>query len=85
MHPQYSPQDDDEDRQHEALPEEAKDHMWAAFKHKAGIGPHPGLYKGPPIPVVPTEEDDEAEDAAAPASGEDIGGSKPVRTFRTKR
>jgi hypothetical protein len=34
--------DDDE------MPPEMKDHMLAAFAHKAGLGPHPGIYKGPP-------------------------------------
>jgi hypothetical protein len=34
--------DDDE------MPPEMKDHMLAAFAHKAGLGPHPGMYKGPP-------------------------------------
>jgi hypothetical protein len=49
MHPEYSPQEDDEDLQHAALPNEMKDHMWKAFAHKAGVGPHPGVYKGPAI------------------------------------
>jgi hypothetical protein len=30
------------------MPPEMKDHMLAAFAHKAGLGPHPGKYKGPP-------------------------------------
>jgi hypothetical protein len=34
--------DDDE------MPPEMRDHMLAAFAHKAGLGPHPGMYKGPP-------------------------------------
>jgi hypothetical protein len=46
MHPQYSPQDE-EDEEFDAMPDELKDHMWAAFAHKAGVGPHPGIYKGP--------------------------------------
>jgi hypothetical protein len=46
MHPQYSPQDEEDD-QHDAIPDEVKDHMWAAFAHKAGVGPHPGIYNRP--------------------------------------
>jgi hypothetical protein len=46
MHPQYSPQYKDEE-EHDALPDEVKDHMWAAFAHAAGLGRHPGKYKGP--------------------------------------
>ena len=46
MHPQYSPQDEEEE-EFDAMPDELKDHMWAAFTHKAGLGPHPGIYKGP--------------------------------------
>jgi hypothetical protein len=46
MHPEYSPQDE-EDEEHDAIPDDVKDHMWAAFAHKAGVGPHPGIYKGP--------------------------------------
>jgi hypothetical protein len=34
--------DDDE------MPPEMKAHMLAAFTHEAGLGPHPGMYKGPP-------------------------------------
>jgi hypothetical protein len=26
--------------------------MWAALEHMAGLGPHPGKYKGPPHPGV---------------------------------
>lgn len=46
MHPEYSPQDEEES-EFDALSDEVKDHMWAAFAHKAGVGPHPGIYKGP--------------------------------------
>lgn len=35
---------DDEDD----MPPEMKAHMLAAFAHKAGLGPHPGMYQGPP-------------------------------------
>src|ERR1700746_1902285 len=35
--------DEDDD-----MPPEMRDHMLAAFAHKAGLGPHPGMYKGPP-------------------------------------
>jgi hypothetical protein len=48
MHPEYSDQYTDEE-EFDAMPDEAKDHMWAAFAHSAGLGPHPGKYKGPPI------------------------------------
>jgi hypothetical protein len=30
------------------MPSEMKDHWFAAFRHAAGLGPHPGDYKGPP-------------------------------------
>jgi hypothetical protein len=48
--------DDDDD-----MPPEMRDHMLAAFAHKAGLGPHPGMYKGPPRkkrdPDEPTDTD----------------------------
>ena len=50
-------QDPDEDE----MPSEMKDHMLAAFRHEAGLGPHPGPYTGPPRrkrdPDQPTETD----------------------------
>jgi hypothetical protein len=46
MHPEYSDQFTDEE-EFDAMPDELKDHMWAAFTHKAGLGPHPGIYNGP--------------------------------------
>jgi hypothetical protein len=48
---------DDEDE----MPPEMKAHMLAAFAHHAGLGPHPGKYKGPPRkkrdPDEPTDTD----------------------------
>ena len=46
----------------EDMPSEMKDHMLAAFRHGAGLGPHPGMYKGPTRrkghdPDAPTETD----------------------------
>jgi hypothetical protein len=41
--------------QHDAMPKQMKDHMWQAFVHAAGKGPHPGNYKGPPHPGVPPD------------------------------
>ena len=35
--------------QYDELPPEAVDHLIAAFKHKAGLGPHPGKYQGPRV------------------------------------
>jgi hypothetical protein len=32
----------------DALPEQFKDHVTKAFMHKAGVGPDPGKYQGPP-------------------------------------
>jgi hypothetical protein len=46
MHPEYSDQNTDEE-DFDAIPDDVKDHMWAAFAHAAGVGPHPGIYKGP--------------------------------------
>jgi hypothetical protein len=51
MHPECSPQEEEEEEEEEfdAMPDELKDHMWAAFTHKAGLGPHPGIYNGPEV------------------------------------
>lgn len=46
--------------QHDRMPEEWKDHFMKAVVHNAGLGPHPGIYKGPTKPVN-TEEPTEAE------------------------
>jgi hypothetical protein len=50
-----------QDPDEEDMPSEMKDHMLAAFRHEAGLGPHPGMYKGPPrkkrTPGEPTETD----------------------------
>jgi hypothetical protein len=35
--------------QFDALPEEFKEHLWAAFINHAGYGPNPGKYAGPPV------------------------------------
>jgi hypothetical protein len=48
MHPEYLPQDE-EDEEHAALSDTAKEHMWAAFTHEAGLGLHPGIYNGPEV------------------------------------
>jgi hypothetical protein len=37
-----------QDPDEEDMPPELKDHMLAAFQHAAGLGPHPGMYQGPP-------------------------------------
>jgi hypothetical protein len=42
-----SKQDESEQDEFDALPEDFKEHMWKAFIHKAGHGPHPGKYQGP--------------------------------------
>ena len=44
-----NPDPEDSQAQYDELPPEAIDHMIAAFKHKAGLGPHPGKYKGPKV------------------------------------
>jgi hypothetical protein len=36
-----------QDPNQEDMPSEMKDHMFAAFRHGAGLGPHPGKYTGP--------------------------------------
>jgi hypothetical protein len=51
-----------QDPDEEDMPSEMKDHMLAAFAHGAGLGPHPGKYKGPTKrkdaePDEPTETD----------------------------
>ena len=38
-----NPDPEDGQAQYDELPPEAVDHMIAAFKHKAGLGPHPGI------------------------------------------
>jgi hypothetical protein len=45
---------------HDSMPEEWKDHLMKAVVHKAGLGPHPGIYKGSNRPrdlEEPTEAD----------------------------
>jgi hypothetical protein len=59
---------------HEAMPAEMKDHMWAAFAHKAGLGPHPGQYQGPDHPGVPDDAITES-DLQRAREGE-VGASK---------
>ena|SRR5262249_17946648 len=51
VHRAATPQDESHDEQDEfdALPEEFKEHLWKAFIHKAGFGPHPGKYRGPAV------------------------------------
>jgi hypothetical protein len=67
-------QDPDEDD----MPSELKDHMLAAFAHEAGLGPHPGMYKGPPRrkrkPGEPTETD--RQSAAEEPIGEEANARK---------
>lgn len=46
--------------QFDRMPEEWKDHFMKAVVHKAGLGPHPGIYKGPTKPID-TGEPTEAE------------------------
>jgi hypothetical protein len=50
-----------QDPDEEEMPSEMKDYGLAAFRHAAGLGPHPGTYKGPPRrkrkPDEPTETD----------------------------
>jgi len=41
---------------HDAMPDQMKQHMWAALEHKAGLGPHPGKYSGPEHPGVHEDE-----------------------------
>ena len=43
------PDPEDGQARYDQLPTEAIDHMIAAFKHKAGLGPHPGQYQGPEV------------------------------------
>lgn len=52
-----NPDPEDGQAQYDELPPEAVDHMIAAFKHKAGLGPHPGKYQGPEVknPNAPPE------------------------------
>jgi hypothetical protein len=45
---------------HDALPQEAKDYMERVFIYKAGLGPKPAPYSGPPVtdPTDPARDDD---------------------------
>ena len=45
--------------QFEGAPHEWKDHFLAAMKHQAGLGPHPGKYKGPPLQRQEEPDEDE--------------------------
>jgi hypothetical protein len=38
---------DEAQRCFDQLPKELVTHIWAAFAHKAGLCPHPGVYAGP--------------------------------------
>lgn len=38
------------------MPPEMREHMLAAFAHHAGLGPHPGKYKGPPRKQRPPDD-----------------------------
>jgi len=78
--------DDDE------MPPEMKAHMLAAFAHKAGLGPHPGMYKGPPrrkradLDDEPTDTDmqraaEEPREDEEPHEGE--AESKKMKAART--
>jgi hypothetical protein len=42
------------------LPPEAHDYLEQIFKHNAGLGPKPGVYKGPAVsdPTDPDQDDD---------------------------
>lgn len=42
-------------------PQEFKDHMAKAFEHKAGLGPHPGKYQGPPLKMREGDEQDDRD------------------------
>lgn len=44
-----NPYPEDGQAQYNELPPEAVDHLIAAFKHKAGLGPHPAKYQGPEV------------------------------------
>ena len=54
--------DEAQDHHDLVVPHEMKMHMAKGFAHHAGIAPHPGEYKGPPLPVedasVPTDWND---------------------------
>ena len=43
----------DEQDEFDALPEEYREHLWKAFIQKAGLGPHPGKYRGPAVDPDP--------------------------------
>ena len=45
----YANEPDEGQEEHGKLPNEAMDHFAAIFAHKAGLGTHPGVYKGPKI------------------------------------
>lgn len=47
---------------YDAMPQEMKDHLWAALLHEAGMGPHPGKYKGPEFKGVPEDAVTEADE-----------------------
>lgn len=68
----------------EEMPSEMKDYGLAAFRHAAGMGPHPGAYQGPPrqkrAEGEPTETDlerarEEGEISAKKMRAAQMGGS----------
>ena len=56
-------------RQHDALPKEAKDHLIKGFMHLAGHGKHPGKYQGPPIKKLDKEQGSDAWRSSPNAAG----------------
>jgi hypothetical protein len=55
-----------------AMPEEAKDYMWALAAFKAGRGPDPGKYKGPVIDFEKAAEELEEEEPRWTSRSEDL-------------
>jgi hypothetical protein len=46
---------------HNHMPEEMRHHAWAAMAHHAGLGAHPGVYRGRQHPGVPEDAITEAD------------------------
>lgn len=63
-----------QDPDQEDMPSAMKDHWIAAFKHKAGMGPHPGAYKGPKHP--PADPDQPTESNMDSARQEEVNAQK---------
>jgi hypothetical protein len=71
-----------QDQDDEGMPPEMKEYGLAAFAHMAGVGPHPGEYKGPPRGKRPDVTETDLQRAHEESEGEEAS-SKKMRAAMT--